>query len=148
MSDTQKWDVRFLQLASLVSNWSKDPSTKVGAVIVDKKNRIISIGFNGFPRGAKDDHRLNIREAKYKLVIHAEENAVLNATSPLENCTIFLTHPPCNHCAGVLKQVGISRVVFEEPSSEFKSRWNFKEIIDYLNELGIEISTYRRVSDG
>jgi len=135
-------------MASLVASWSKDPSTRVGAVIADDKNRIVSHGFNGFPRGASDDQRLSMREIKYKLIIHAEENAVLNAARSVENCTIFLTHPPCNHCIGVLKQVGITRVVSQEPTAQFKGRWNLEEAVEYMKELEIECSFYRRVENG
>lgn len=141
---TDKWDIRFLQMATFVATWSKDPSTQVGAVIADTENRIVSLGYNGFPRGAADDHRLNIREQKYKLVIHAEENAILNATGDVKNCSIFLTHPPCLHCCGILKQAGIYRVVFEEPSAQFRQRWNLDETIHYLKELGMSVKGYRR----
>jgi len=139
-----KWDVRFLQMATFVSTWSKDPSTQVGAVIADKDNRMIGLGYNGFPRGVADDHRLQDREQKYKLVIHAEENAILNSTATTHGCTIFSSHPPCLHCAGMLKQAGIARVVFEEPTGAFKSRWNLDETLNYLKELEIEAIGYRR----
>jgi len=139
-----KWDVRFLQMATFVSSWSKDPSTQVGAVIADKDNRMIGLGYNGFPRGVADDHRLQDREQKYKLVIHAEENAILNSTATTHGCTIFSSHPPCLHCAGMLKQAGIARVVFEEPTGAFKSRWNLDETLNYLKELEIEAIGYRR----
>ena len=139
-----KWDVRFLQMATFVSSWSKDPSTQVGAVIADKDNRMIGLGYNGFPRGVVDDHRLQDREQKYKLVIHAEENAILNSTATTHGCTIFSSHPPCLHCAGMLKQAGIARVVFEEPTGAFKSRWNLDETLNYLKELEIEAIGYRR----
>jgi len=139
-----KWDVRFLQMATFVSTWSKDPSTQGGAVIADKDNRMVGLGYNGFPRGVADDHRLQSREQKYKLVIHAEENAILNSTATTHGCTIFLTHPPCLHCSGMLKQAGISKVVFEEPTGAFKSRWNLDETLNYLKELEIEAIGYRR----
>lgn len=138
------WDVRFLQMAAFVATWSKDPSTQVGAVVTDSFNRIVSLGYNGFPRGAADDHRLNIRQEKYKIVIHAEENAILNATGSVDGCSIFVTHPPCLHCCGILKQAGISRVVFEEPLPQFKERWHLDETLNYLKELHIEAVGYRR----
>lgn len=139
-----KWDVRFLQMAAFVATWSKDPSTQVGAVVADSFNRIVSLGYNGFPRGAADDSRLNIRPEKYKRVIHAEENAILNATGSVNGCQMFLTHPPCLHCCGILKQAGIYRVVFEEPSPQFRERWNLEETVEYLKELHIEVVGYRR----
>lgn len=139
-----KWDIRYLQLASVVAEWSKDPSTKVGCVLVNTKHQILGLGFNGFPRGASDDHRLNIREQKYKMVIHAEENAILNSTGNLEDAIAYLTHPPCLHCCGMLKQKGISKVVFVEPSGEFAKRWNLQESVEYLKELQITPIGYKR----
>lgn len=140
-----KWDVRFLQMAAFVATWSKDPSTGVGCVLVDSFNRVVGIGYNGFPRGASDDHRLHERETKYKLVIHAEENAILNATGSVIGSTAYLTHPPCLHCSGMLKQADVSRVVFVEPSEQFKSRWNLDETVAYLKELNISCMGYKEV---
>ena len=106
------WDKRYLDLAEHVSKWSKDPSTKVGAVIT-KDNRIVSIGFNGLPRGVVDSpERLNNREIKYKMIVHGEINAMAFAETSLEGCTLY-TYPfmPCPVCAGQIIQRGISRVV-------------------------------------
>ena len=73
-----KWDLRFLKLAEHISNWSKDPSTKVGCIIVGEDREIRSTGFNGFPRGIEDsEERLNDRTQKYPLICHAEENAIM-----------------------------------------------------------------------
>jgi len=117
-----KWDTRFLELAKQVGSWSKDPSTQAGAVIVDQRNRIVSVGFNGFPAGIADDERLNNREDKYPLVIHAEMNAQLFAKQDLEGCTVYTYPlPPCSRCASVLVQVDIARVVF--PGGPIPSRW-------------------------
>jgi dCMP deaminase len=83
------WDLRFLTLAKTVSTWSKDPSTKVGAVIVDKNRRVVSLGYNGFPKGVKDTiEKLEDREQKYKHMVHAERNAMLFANKSLKGCTI------------------------------------------------------------
>jgi dCMP deaminase len=142
--EMNKWDIRFLQMATFVATWSKDPSTSVGAVIADTNNRVIGLGYNGFPRGVADDERLYDRTQKYKMVIHAEENAILNSTGSPANCIIYLTHPPCLHCAGMLKQAGIFKVVFEEPTGEFKARWNLEETTKYLDELQIAYSMFRR----
>ncbi len=107
-----KWDNRFLSLAKTVASWSKDPSTGVGAVIVDKDNRIVSLGFNGFPRGVKDDDRLNDREKKYEITVHAELNAILFARTPVDGCTIYTYPlPPCSRCASTIIQSGIVRSV-------------------------------------
>ena len=108
-----KWDKRFLELAKLCGSWSKDPSTQVGAVIVDGNNRIVSIGFNGFPQGVEDsEERLVDRETKYDIIVHAEANALMFAKTSLEGCSLY-TWPfqPCSRCAGLIIQSGIRRVV-------------------------------------
>ena len=79
MSDSTNWDARYLKIAKDVSEWSKDPSTKVGAVIVGDKHQIVSQGYNGFPRGFKDSlDRLENKPVKYQYTIHAEANALYN----------------------------------------------------------------------
>jgi dCMP deaminase len=138
----QKWDIRFLELARFVSNWSLDPSTKVGAVISDKHNRVVSIGYNGFPKGIKDNERLNDRETKYKIIVHAEINAITFANRNLENCTLY-TYPfePCPRCAGIIIQSGIKRIV--APINKI-DRWenDFKLSRQLFNEANIEIDYY------
>jgi dCMP deaminase len=109
----EKWDRRFLEMAELVGSWSKDPSTQVGAVIVDKDRRIVSTGYNGFPKGIADRHDLlHDREKKYKLIIHGEMNAILFAGRSLEGCTLYTTpFLPCATCSSFIIQSGITRVV-------------------------------------
>ena len=113
MSD--KWDMRFLDLATHISEWSKDPSTKVGCVVVGPDREIRSTGFNGFPRGILDsDDRLTDRDLKYPLICHAEENAIMHAARiglALKGCTAYVTWPPCTRCARSLIQAGISEIV-------------------------------------
>lgn len=116
------WNKRFLGLATHVASWSKDPSTKVGAVIADSKNRIVSLGFNGFARGVEDDERLNDRATKYAMVLHAEENAILFAGKNLSDCSIFVSGlPPCSHCASLIVQCGIKKVYAWK--QEIPERW-------------------------
>jgi dCMP deaminase len=119
-----KWDLRFLRLANEVSEWSKDPSTKVGCVIVDPDlNRVVGTGYNGFPRGMVDNEDLyKDREVKLLRTIHAETNAILNSERT-QGCTAYVTHPPCTSCALVLIQAGIERVVCVLPSEDLMSRW-------------------------
>ncbi len=120
-----KWDRRFLDLAEHIAQWSKDTSTKCGAVIVDDKQRIVSMGYNGFPRGVNDTiDRMNNRDLKYALTVHAEMNAVTFATQKLDGCTIYV-HPmgPCSRCAATIIQSGITRVVSLLPSEELQNRW-------------------------
>ncbi len=95
----EQWDYRFLQLAETVATWSKDPSTKVGSVIVDSKRRVIGLGYNGFPRRIQDlEERYSNRETKLKLVCHAERNALDNTPISVEGSTLYATLFPCNEC--------------------------------------------------
>lgn len=113
MHNQSKWDRRYLDMAKLVSTWSKDPSTKCGAVIVNAQNEIVSVGFNGFPKGVEDTvTRLDDRETKYAMTLHAERNAILFAKQPLHDCTIY-TFPMqcCSECAAMVIQSGIKKHV-------------------------------------
>jgi dCMP deaminase len=108
----KKWDKRFIGLSEHISRWSKDPSTKVGAVITNGI-KIVSVGFNGLPQCVKDfPEILEVRNIKYKHIIHAETNAILAAKTDLTGCTIY-TFPflPCTRCASTIAQSGISRVI-------------------------------------
>ena len=116
------WNKRFLGLATYVASWSKDPSTKVGAVIADENKRIVSLGFNGFARNVKDDDRLNDRNIKYAMVLHAEENAILFAKRDLSGCNLYVSGlPPCSHCASLIVQCGIKHVYAWK--QEIPERW-------------------------
>lgn len=139
-----KWDYRFLDLAEFISSWSKDPSTKVGAVITDHENRIVSIGYNGFPKNVADDNRLENRETKYKIVIHGEMNAILFAKKSLEFCTLY-TYPfmPCSRCASMIIQAGIQRVVsYNNMPERWGSEFNISK--ELFKEAGIELVLYER----
>ncbi|MAY12566.1 MAG: hypothetical protein CMB21_02005 [Euryarchaeota archaeon] len=124
MSD--KWDIRFLELAKHIAGWSKDPSTKVGCIVVGEDREIRSTGFNGFPRGISDDNdRLLDREKKYPLICHAEENAIMHAARigvSLKGSTAYVTWPPCSRCARSLIQAGIKEVVYST-AEEVPERW-------------------------
>ena len=107
------WNQRFLSLAEHIAQWSKDPSTQVGAVIVDPCRRIISTGYNGLPQGVDDtDNRLHTREIKYEMIVHGEINAILFAKQDLLGSTLY-TWPfmPCSRCASIVIQSGIKTVV-------------------------------------
>ena len=121
-----KWDKRFLELAKHISLWSKDPSTKVGCVVVGEDREIRSTGFNGFPRGIEDDDgRLSDRSQKYPLICHAEENAIMHAARTgisLKNCIAYVTWPPCTRCARSLIQAGVSEIVYPK-EVEIPDRW-------------------------
>lgn len=122
--DTPRLREWAIDMAKHVSKLSKDPSTKVGAVIFDPKRRIVSAGYNGFARGVKDaPKRLMDRGTKLKLTLHAEKNAILFATSPLDGCTLIVTHPCCAQCAAQVVQSGIAHVIWPRPAPEFMARW-------------------------
>ena len=139
-----KWDQRYLALAKEVSTWTKDPSTQVGAVTVGTKKEVLSQGFNGFPRGIKDsDERYNDRETKYKLVVHAEMNAIYNATysgTSLDGATLYVYGLPiCSECAKGIIQVGIKKVVVEK--SKELDNWNESVQLSkkMFDEAGVEL---------
>jgi dCMP deaminase len=125
----RKWDIRFLRQSEEISKWSKDTSTKVGAAIVNKNKVIIGTGYNGFPRNVQDlEERYNDRELKYKLVVHAEVNACLQALaagvddfSTLYVYPTLMNPPCCPECTKIIIQTGIKRIVAWD--GEFNERW-------------------------
>jgi len=138
-----KWDKRFINLAREISTWSKDPSTQVGAVIVNDERRILATGYNGFPRGITDnDWRYQDREQKYKFVVHAEMNAIYNATYngiSLNNSTLYVWGlPVCSECAKGVIQVGIKRIVM--PKLDFPERWveSFRKTRELFSEALVD----------
>ncbi len=144
MNTLDKWDKRYLALAAEVATWSKDPSTQVGAVTVGSKKEVLSQGFNGFPRGITDsDERYNDRETKYKLVVHAEMNAIYNATysgTSLDGATLYVYGLPiCSECAKGIIQVGIKKVVVEK--SKELDNWNESVQLSkaMFDESGVEL---------
>ena len=119
--DVLSWDQYFMGVALLSAKRSKEPSTQVGACIVNEDKRIIGIGYNGFPRGCSDDvfpwgkGDLNKLNTKYPYVVHAEQNAILNARGKnLEGCRIYVNLFPCHDCARNIIQSGIKKVYYLE----------------------------------
>ncbi|MCK5266604.1 MAG: dCMP deaminase family protein [Spirochaetes bacterium] len=117
-TDYLSWDEYFMGVALLSAQRSKDPSTQVGACIVNDHKKIIGVGYNGFPKGCSDDKLPWSREGgfldtKYPYVCHAELNAVLNSIKgSLDGCSIYVALFPCNECAKVIIQSGIKEVVY------------------------------------
>ena len=112
------WDRRFLAVAMQVSCWSKDPSSKMGAVIANSDHRLVTLGYNGFPKQVEDTKsRRHNKNVKYELVVHAEVNALLIAGSAALGGTVYLygPRPICARCAGILIQAGIKRAVAIRP---------------------------------
>jgi dCMP deaminase len=148
-----KIDFRFLEVCDLISTWSKDRSTKVGAVIVGPDGEIRSVGYNGFPRDVDDtiDERLE-RPLKYKFTEHAERNAVYNAArvgTPLKGCSIYVKWFPCSDCARAIIQAGITTLIAEEEDFDKlknekdpkRKAWgeDFEVSKQMLDEAGINI---------
>ncbi len=143
-----KWDIRFMRLAREISTWSKDPSSKIGAVIVNDDHRILATGYNGFPLGVADtEERLNDRETKYKLIVHGEQNALLNALrsgTSVKGATLYVWKlPVCSDCTKSVIQSGIKRVVIVNPKTaveKWKEQWN-NISLPMFEEAGVFIST-------
>ena len=138
------WNLKMMQLADHVAQWSKDRSTKVGAVIVDINNPI-SMGYNGFPRGCNDDiEERHARPLKYDWVLHAEENAIMNAARhgiKTYGTDMYVNWFPCAKCAGMIVNAGIKRIFCDkEPDFENVTFGaGFKLAIEKLTEGGVEI---------
>lgn len=144
-----KWDKRFMRLARDIATWSKDPSSKIGAVIVNDERRILATGYNGFPRGIADsDDRLNDREKKYSMIVHAELNALMNALYAgvsVKGATLYVYGLPiCSDCTKSVIQSGIARIVITDPRDEdvpekWKTIW-FEKSDPMFYESGMMIS--------
>jgi len=138
-----KWDKRYLEMAKGVASWSKDPSSKIGAVAIGNKGQVLATGYNGFPRGIEDSNdRYNNRETKYKYIVHAEMNCIYNATYngvSLDGATLYVYGLPCcSDCAKGVIQVGINRVVM--PDRDYPDHWceSFELSRTMFIEAGVE----------
>ena len=137
------WDNFFLGMARYVASASKDPSTQVGTVIVRPDRTVVSVGYNGFPRGTDDYHQLlNDRATKLKRTVHAEVNAILTSRERLDDCTLYLTPlHPCATCAGIIVQSGIKRVVAnmaKDPHPDWAE--DFRAATRMFKEAGVEVT--------
>ena len=142
MNKVIDWDTYFMALAHLSSSRSKDPNTKVGAVIVDEKHRIVSIGYNGMPRGVDEsqfpwERTGGFLDTKYAYVVHAELNAILNSQRTVNGCTIYVSLFPCNECAKAIIQSGISEIVYE--SDKYAEEDNTVASKKMLSAAGIKL---------
>ncbi len=142
MRQVINWDIYFMALAHLSAMRSKDPNTNVGAVIVDEMHRIVSIGYNGMPRGCDDEHLPWDREGdflntKYAYVVHAELNAILNSPRPVSGCTIYVSLFPCNECAKAIIQSGIRKVIYE--SDKYADTDAIRASKRMLMDAGVEL---------
>ncbi len=142
-SDISKKNLRFIYLAKHISEWSKDPSTKTGSVIVRPDGTVAAVGYNGFPRTIKDNQELlDNREEKYKRTIHCEMNAILSARERLDGYTLYnFPGQSCDRCAVHIIQSGIARVVSSKIDNEFTERWKDKIKLaeELFAEAGVEV---------
>lgn len=144
------WHEHFLQLAELVAQRSKDPSTKTGAIIVDHNKRIVSTGYNGFPAAMEDAPELLAnREEKYSRIIHCEMNALIFARRPLGGCALY-TWPfiCCDRCVVHMLQAGIAAFYAPKCPEHLKERWEptFIKTRKYIKECGAELYEVSRES--
>lgn len=144
--DYLDWDECFIQIAFLIAQRSKDPSTQTGAVIVDQNNIIIGLGYNGFPRGCSDDkfpwsRKGEFLKTKYPYVVHAEENAIYNSNQQVKNCKIYCTLFPCNECVKTIIQSGIKEIIYTSDKYHDKEVWAAARKM--LNSAKIKYRCYR-----
>jgi len=136
----KKWSVRLLKMAKDIASWSKDTSTKVGAVITTADGKPISWGFNGMPMGINDDvPERHMRPEKYKWMCHAERNAMdLASRSDLSDCVMFVTFAPCANCAQSIIQRGIRTVVIDANYTVDKVPAHWTEEMTTANQMMVE----------
>lgn len=127
-TDYISWDECFMRIAHVISQRSKDPSTKAGAVMTNQKNVVVGLGYNGWPRGIETEalpweRKGEFLKTKYAYVVHAEENAIYNANAQTQGCRIYTTLFPCNECAKTIIQNGITEVVYESDKYHDEDIW-------------------------
>jgi dCMP deaminase len=150
--DMNKWDQRFCELAKYISEWSKDPKAKVGAVVHSRKGGSITIGYNGFPMGVSDsDVRLHNTEEKLEYIVHAEINALIAAGERAKDSTIYVWGKPiCARCAGPIIQAGVKRIVALTPfTGDPESKWvkSGKFAHEMFKEAGVQVDFYEYEED-
>lgn len=147
MKDTLKWVKRYFETTDLIASWSKDPRTKIGAIVVAPDGHIVAQGYNGFPRGIEDSEaRLNDRPTKHKLVVHAEANTLLSSLYngvPVKDYTMYINSLCCSECAKIIIQSGIKKVYMIKRDDAF---WDESHnlSLDMFKECGIEYKVFTR----
>ena len=140
------WDEYFMGIALLSAQRSKDPNTKVGACIVDSDKKVVSIGYNGMPKGLDEDqlswNTNDDLDSKYLYVCHAEFNAILNTRngSALKGCTLYVTLFPCNECAKAIIQTGITELVYLD--NKYESTTTTRASIKMLDLARVKVRQY------
>lgn len=135
-----RWDIHFFKLALLAAEMSKDPRHQVGCIIVDpSRKHSVGTGFNGFPRGIKDDpERYMNRELKLQMVLHAEQNAILDAGRDANGATLYCTTIPCTHCAAIIIQSGVKMVLAMEHESDSRYKDRIKLVENMFKEAAVK----------
>ena len=148
-TDYNTWDEYFMGVALLAAKRSKDPNTQVGACIVDENNVIISTGYNGLPIGCSDDDFPWNRDGennKYAYVVHAELNAILNATGKsLRGARVYVALFPCNECAKAIIQAGIKEVIYLSDKYDGTPLNQASKLL--LNTAGVKLTQLTPTSD-
>lgn len=142
------WDEFYMSMAFFVALKSKDPSTKTGAIIVNKRNRIVSFGINGIPSNVQDDvEKRNVAPTKYSYYEHAERNAIYNTGSNLENCRIYVNWFPCHDCARAIIQTGINELIYDSNFDKLNKNWGDSQKIarEMLLEANINVRKFEGV---
>lgn len=144
-----RWDRYFFDLCRLNAAMSKDNSTTVGAVVVRPNRTVAAMGWNGFPRGTRDDaDMIADRPTKYARTVHAELNAILSAAEPVKGCTIYVAPlHPCAACAAAIIQAGIRRVVALMPDEPDRWRESFAHAQAMFAEAGVFVEIHKGTSD-
>lgn len=141
------WDLKFIELSRHIAEWSKDTNRKVGAVIVDNDNIVISMGYNGFPRGCDETIESRYeRPDKYLFTEHSERNAIYHAARhgvTLKGCSMYVTLFPCADCARGIIQAGMTKLIAPTPDVDHE-KWgdHFKAALTMLEESKIEVILY------
>jgi len=143
--DYFSWDETFMQICRVIAQRSKDPNTQTGACIVNNDNIVVGLGYNGFPRGCSDDELPWKREGdfcdkKYAYVVHAEENAVLNANADTKGAKLYCSLFPCNECAKVIIQRGIKEIIYESDKYHDDPIWEASRKM--LDMAGVKYRQY------
>jgi dCMP deaminase len=148
---TFKWANRFLDLAHLIASWSKDPSTQVGAVAVGEGRQILATGYNGLPRGIRDNSDRMERPAKYLWTVHAEANLIAHAARHglnLRGSAVYVTHHPCSQCAALLVQAGVKTVYVDESGKTNMPQDTFDAAKTMFSEARIDVISVHRPKGG
>lgn len=133
------WDEYFMSLAFLIAMRSPDAQTQHGCVIVDKKNKVVATGYNGFLQGAIDEEMPNLRPKKYLHIIHAEVNAVLSSHQDLDGCKAYVTGPPCNECLKIMARAGIKQlIVGDRPHVFSEGYYELQSLICAMRNIEIK----------